>query len=141
MGAGTGVMMLALAAVGSGVPTGEKVTPQSVISAPARYKGRTIVVTDIACADTPDGFLCLATAGSKTLRIEAGVLGAATTVEMNEHVIETCKGETALTKTACRFDAEVTPRVATAGTVETPNGPRPGARLYSGDIDLFRPRR
>ena len=137
-----GMVMLALAEIGSGSATGQRVSLRQLAEAPKDYVGRTIVVSGIGCVDDPkDGFVCVATVGGRAVRIEASVLGAKTRQEIAERLIGACKGLSNLSRPACRVDAEIEPRNAYVDTVETPDGSKAGIVVNSGAIDMYAPKR
>lgn len=136
------VAVLALAEIGTGTMQGEPVSAKAVVQAPKDFVGRTIVLPAIPCVDDPKGgFLCIAIVGGQALRIEAGALGARTKLEIAQRLTGDCKGTANLDRSACRFDAEITPRNAMKDIMETPSGSMPLVLIYSGAIELFTPRR
>lgn len=120
----------------------ERVTTRQLAGAPKTFVGRTIVVPDIGCVDDPrSGFVCIAIAGGRALRIEASVLGAKTGTTATGRLISDCKGTANLQRPICRFDAEIEPTTAYSDTLDTPQGSMPVSVVRTGQIDLSVPRR
>ena len=136
------VAVLALAEIGMGQATGERVTARQLLQAPKDYIGKTIVIPDIPCVDNPKGgFLCVTIVDGQALRIEASSLGAKTKIEIAERLTQGCKGTANLTRSVCRVDAEIEPKNAYKDIMDTENGSMPIAGIYSGAIEMYSPKR
>lgn len=136
------ITLMALVEIGTGSPTGVRVSQRQLVDAPKSYVGRKIVLSGIGCVDdAKSGFLCVAIVGGQALRVEAGALGAKTKLEIAERLIGDCKGTANLTRSACRVDAEIEPANAYKDVMETSSGTMPIVVVYSPQIEMYEPRR
>ncbi|BAQ50391.1 hypothetical protein [Methylobacterium aquaticum] len=137
-----GPELILLAQLGAGSPEGARISQRQLVDAPKSYVERRIVIPGIACINPGKGdFLCIAVVAGRALRIEAGLLGAKTALPIAEALIGECKGTANIKNAACVFDAEITPANTMTDMMETASGSMPIVVVYSGQVDLYRPKR
>lgn len=138
----TAIALIALAEIGSGQATGERVSVPQLMRSPKGYIGKNIVVSNIPCVDNPKGgFLCIVVSDGQALRIEVVVLGAKTNIDIAERLTQGCRGSANLSRPACRVDAEIEPRNEYRDVMVTSDGSMPIAVIYSGSIEMYAPKR
>lgn len=139
---GPEILILALAEIGRGSPTGARITARQLVDNPKAYVEKAVVIPGIACVDPGKGdFLCMMKVGGQVLRIQASGLGAKTNQAIAERLTGDCKGTANLENAACKVDAEFTPRTAVKDTVDTPWGSLPVIEVYAPEIEMYRPKR
>lgn len=101
------------------------------------YINKAIRVEGIRCVDQPSaGFVCLADAEGRFLKIDAVGLGPQTTVKVAEKIIDECKGTHNLTRRVCEFSISITPTSYRADMIEIDGKSLPLIIVFSNEIEF-----
>ncbi|ACL55611.1 hypothetical protein [Methylobacterium nodulans] len=137
----SGLVLLALAEIGTGAPTVQIVTPRKLIDNPRSYLHQKTLVQNIHCIDVPRGrLICIVPIGGQIIRLEGSALGAKTPLSIAERLTGDYKGTANISNAACVVDVEIEPTSVVKDMLDTPSGSMPLLTVYSPLIEMYRPR-
>ena len=127
------IMLLCVASGSALARNSVAVTVYDLSANPRTYIGTSIKVHGIRCVDPGKaGFLCVASMGNSSLRVEAPILGPSTALPIAERLIGSCKGQSALNRPECQVDISITPTA-----FEQSEGRSTLTTIYASQIEMY----